>query len=44
MSALSEVGALSHLDNVAVRIADVAANLIVLVLRLRDELDSSTFP
>ena len=44
MSALNEAGALSDLDNVAVRIADVAANLVVLFLRLRDEHGSSTFP
>ncbi len=43
-SALREVGALSDLDNVTVRIADVAANLARLLLRLRDELGSSTFP
>ena len=39
-----EIGALSDLDNVTVRIADVAANLAVLGYRLRDELGSSTFP
>ena len=39
-----EVGALSDLDDVAVRIADVAANLAVLGYRLRDELGSSAFP
>src|SRR5271165_1157981 len=39
-----EGGALSDLDNIAVRIADVAANLAVLGYRLRDELGSSTFP
>ncbi len=43
-SALRDVGALSDLDNVTVRIADVAANLAVLFLRLGDELGSSTFP
>jgi len=43
-SALREVGALSDLDNVAVRIADAAANLAVLFLRLRYELGSSIFP
>ena len=43
-SALRDVGALSDLDDVTVRIADVAANLAVLFLRLRDELSSSTFP
>ena len=36
--------ALSDLDNITVRIADVAARLAVLVLWLRDELGSSTFP
>ena len=39
-----EIGALSDFDNVAVRIADVAAYLAVLGYRLRDELGSSTFP
>src|SRR3974390_3790543 len=39
-----EVGALSDLDNISVRIADVAARLAVLGDRLRDELRSSTFP
>ena len=39
-----EVGALSDLDNITVRIADIAANLAVLGYRLRDELGSSTFP
>ena len=43
-SAIREVGALSDLDNVSVRIADVAARLAVLGDRLRDELRSSTFP
>src|ERR1700687_563273 len=43
-TASREVGTLSDLDNVTVRIADVAANLAVLFLRLRDELGSSTFP
>ena len=38
------VRALSDLDDIAVRIADVAANLAVLGDRLRDELGSSTFP
>jgi hypothetical protein len=38
------VGALSYLDDIAVRIADVAANLAVLGDRLRDELRSSTLP
>jgi hypothetical protein len=36
--------ALTDLDDIAVRIADVAADLAVLGLRLRDELGSSTFP
>jgi len=36
--------ALSDLDNVAVRIADIAARLAVLVLRLRDEFGSAAFP
>src|SRR5580698_2874507 len=39
-----ELGALADLDNIAVRIADVAANLAVLGYRLRNELGSSTFP
>ena len=39
-----ELGALSDLDNVTVRIADVAARLAVLRDRLGDELGSSTFP
>jgi hypothetical protein len=39
-----ELGALSDLDNVTVRIADVASNLAVLGYWLRDELGSSTFP
>ena len=39
-----ELGALSDLDNITVRIADVAARLAVLGYRLRDELGSSTFP
>ncbi len=38
------VSALSDLDNIAVRIADVAANLAVLGYWFRDELRSSTFP
>ena len=41
---IREIGALSDLDNITVRIADVAANLAVLGNRLRDELGSSTFP
>jgi len=36
--------ALSDLDDITVRIADVAARLAVLVLRLRDERGSSTSP
>src|SRR5580704_5338832 len=43
-SPVLEVGALSDLDNVSVRIADVAANLAVLGNRFREELGSSTFP
>src|SRR6202050_3569521 len=39
-----EIGALPDLDNVTVRIADVAANLAVLGDWLCDELGSSTFP
>src|SRR5271168_5468362 len=39
-----ELGALSDLDNITVRIADVAANLAVLGYWLGDELGSSTFP
>src|SRR6202158_3426673 len=39
-----ERGALSNLDNITVRIADVAANLAVFGYWLRDELGSSTFP
>src|SRR6202140_2482219 len=39
-----EGGALSDLDDVTVRIADVAANLAILGYWLRDELGSSTFP
>src|ERR1700724_2096409 len=39
-----EVCALPDLDNISVRIADVAARLAVLGDRLRDELRSSTFP
>jgi hypothetical protein len=39
-----EIGALSDLDNITVRIADVAANLAVLGNRFREELGSSTFP
>jgi hypothetical protein len=36
--------ALSDLDDIAVRIADIAADLAILWDRLRDELRSSTFP
>jgi hypothetical protein len=43
-STVCEVCALSDLDNISVRIADVAARLAVLGDRLRDELRSSTFP
>jgi hypothetical protein len=43
-STVREVGALSDLDNISVRIADVAARLPVLGDRLREELRSSTFP
>ena len=39
-----EIGALSHLDNITIRIADVTARLAVLGDRLGDELGSSTFP
>src|SRR6516164_6740560 len=39
-----EFGALSDLDNVTVRITDVAARLAVLGYRFRDEFGSSTFP
>src|ERR1700691_4692599 len=39
-----ELGALSDLDDITVRIADVAANLAVLWYRFRDEFGSSTFP
>src|SRR5262249_55857244 len=43
-SAVCEVGALSDLDNISVRIADVTARLAVLGNRLRDEIRSSTLP
>jgi hypothetical protein len=43
-STVLEVGALSDLDNISVRIADVAARLAVLGDRCRDELRSSAFP
>jgi hypothetical protein len=39
-----DVGALSDLDNIAVRIADIAAYLAILGYWFRDELGSSTFP
>src|SRR3954447_1174336 len=39
-----ELGALPDLDNVTVRIADVAARLAILRDRLGDELGSSAFP
>ena len=41
---VSEGGALSNLNDVTVRIADVAANLAVLGYRLRYELGASTLP
>jgi hypothetical protein len=41
---VGEGSGLSDLDNVTVRIADVAANLAVLGDRFSDELGSSTFP
>jgi hypothetical protein len=43
-SAVGEVGALSDLDDISVRIADVAARLAVLGDRLRDEIRSPAFP
>ena len=43
-SAVRDVSALSDLDKIAVRIADVAARLAVLGDRLCDELRASTFP
>jgi hypothetical protein len=43
-STVLQVGALSDLDDISVRIADVAANLSVLGDRLCDELRSPTFP
>ncbi len=39
-----ESGALSDLDNITVRIADVAANFAIFGDRFRDELGSSIFP
>src|ERR1700723_1998101 len=41
---IREGSALSDLDKITVRIADVAAPLAVLLQRLRDELGPSTFP
>src|SRR6202021_1295028 len=41
---VDQIRALSDLNDVTVRIADVAANLAVLRYWLRDELGSSTFP
>src|SRR4051812_15945129 len=38
------IGALSDLDNVTIRIADIAACLAVLGDRLSDEFGASTFP
>jgi hypothetical protein len=43
-SAVREAGTLSDLDDISVRIADVAARLAVFGDRLGDELRSSTFP
>src|SRR5271170_153464 len=43
-STVRKVRALSDLDNISVRISDVAANLAVLGNRLRDELGASTLP
>ena len=42
--AIGEIRALPHLDDVTVRVADVAPYLAVLFLRLGDELGSSTLP
>src|SRR6202161_3366317 len=39
-----EGGALSHLDKITVRVANVAAPFAILLQRLRDELGSSTSP
>jgi hypothetical protein len=39
-----EIGALPDLDNITVRIADVAPNLAILGNRFREELGPSTFP
>src|SRR5579871_3550593 len=41
---VGKIGTLSDLDNVTVRIADVAANLAVFGNRRRDELSSPAFP
>ena len=41
---VGEIGALSDLDNITVRIADVAANLAILGDRFRDEFGSSALP
>ena len=41
---VDKIRALSDLDNITVRIPDVAANLAVFRYRLRDELRSSTLP
>ena len=43
-SAVGKICALTNLDDVAVRIADVAADLAVFGQRLGDELGSSAFP
>jgi len=43
-STVRKIGALSDLDNISVRISDVAANLTVLGNRLCDELGPSTLP
>ena len=43
-SAVRKISALSDLDKISVRIADVAAYLAVLRNRLRDELRSPAFP
>src|SRR5580658_10045780 len=43
-STVRKIGALSDLDNISVRISDVAANLAVLGNRLGDELGPSTLP
>lgn len=44
MLAVSKIGALSDLDDIAIRIADVASDLAVLGDRRRDELGSPTLP